>query len=140
MDTVLKIEKDTRELQRAEQEMLKLPFAKKCDQETLDELYTILEEILLNIINYGFTDQGNTKEDITLIFRVEEDLLTMIFRDNGRPFNPLSKLRTEAERDEFNLEMHIGGWGINMVRDFSEHLDYKREGEFNIFTVQKKIN
>ncbi|MCC6549418.1 MAG: ATP-binding protein [Ignavibacteriaceae bacterium] len=139
-ETVLQINKDPKELPRAEQEMLKLPFAQNCDQETLDEIYTILEELLLNIINYGFKEAPKSIEDISVIFREDGNTLTIIFRDNGAPFNPLTKLRDENERDEFNLEMNIGGWGINMVRDFSEQLDYKREGEFNIFTVTKKIN
>ncbi|GMU85714.1 MAG: hypothetical protein AMXMBFR48_09560 [Ignavibacteriales bacterium] len=136
----IQIDKDPKELHRVEHEMLKLPFAQNCEREILDEIYTILEEMLLNIINYGFKGAESKKHDISVIFRQEGDTLTLIFKDNGAPFNPLTKLRTDTERDEFNLQMNIGGWGINMVRDFSEHLDYKRDGEFNIFTVTKKIN
>lgn len=139
-ETVIRINKDRNEVQRTEQEMLKLPFTRNCDQETLDEIYTILEEMLLNIINYGFKGLQEKEPEISVTFRETGERLTIIFRDNGIPFNPLSKLRNDTERDEFNLEMNIGGWGINMVRDFSEQLDYNREGDFNIFTVTKKIN
>lgn len=134
------IEKDLQELKRIDSEMNNLTMLSGCDPVTMHEIYTIVEELLVNIINYGFIgEDAATKPDIKLTAIFEGDYLTLEFRDNGRPFNPLSRLRSRTQADEYNQTFSIGGWGINMVKDFSEKIDYCHENGFNIFTVRKKI-
>ncbi len=117
------------------------PMLADCDTVTMHEIYTIIEEILVNIINYGFIGEDEQKQpDIRLKAECEGGYLTLEFTDNGRPFNPLSRLRSKTQADEYNQTFSVGGWGINMVRDFAEKIDYKHENGINIFTVRKKLN
>lgn len=139
-EVTFQIAKDLSELERIDAEMNQLSMLSGCDTLTRDEIYTIIEEILVNVINYGFIGEDEQKEpDIRLKAECEEGYLTLEFRDNGRPFNPLSRLRSKTQADEYNQTYSVGGWGINMVRDFAEKIEYNHDNGINIFRVRKKI-
>ena len=96
-------------------------------------LELIIEELFLNICNYAYEDEG----DILIQCFVEDKTLrtTIIFIDNGIPFNPLEK-----EEAYLNLnadEREIGGLGLTIVRKYADELEYKYENNQNILTVTK---
>ena len=96
-------------------------------------LELIIEELFLNICNYAYEDEG----DVLIQCFVEDKPLrtTIIFIDNGIPFNPLEK-----EEAYLNLnadEREIGGLGLTIVRKYADELEYKYENNQNILTVTK---
>jgi len=96
-------------------------------------LLVSIEEILTNIIKYGFDEQG--VHPIHIKFRLVLENVEMEFEDRGREFNPL-------EVDEPNLETAIedrqlGGLGIHLVKKMVDVAEYRREGDRNILLLRK---
>jgi anti-sigma regulatory factor (Ser/Thr protein kinase) len=96
-------------------------------------LLVSIEEILTNIIKYGFDEQG--VHPIHITFRLVLENVEMEFEDRGREFNPL-------EVEEPNLETAIedrqlGGLGIHLVKKMVDVAQYRREGDRNILLLRK---
>ncbi len=93
----------------------------------------VLEEVGLNIINYGRTDDLHEIE-ITLIS--EPESITIEIVDNGRPFDP-RKDAPEPDVEAGVAERPIGGLGVYLVRTMMDELHYRREGGRNYLTLVK---
>ncbi len=92
----------------------------------------VFEEIVTNVIRYGFDDSGT--HIIHAAARVGDDDLTLSFRDDGRPFDP----RTARELAPTNslAQASIGGRGLMLVRAAASGIDYERTTEgYNHLTV-----
>ena len=94
----------------------------------------ILEELYSNSINYGNSKvvQININLDIKL------NLLTIIYEDNGTPFNPLS-VQTNIDSSVSVQESKIGGLGIHLVKNMTDTQHYKRYDNKNQLTLEKKL-
>ena len=93
----------------------------------------ITEEVLANIIAYGYDD--GEEHCIQLSAVVNNGLLRLEFKDNGKAFNPLAAPLPDLERPV--EDRPIGGLGIYMVRVLAEKTTYTREAEENVLTVEK---
>ncbi len=100
----------------------------------MHDLNLALEEILTNIISYGYTDK--LEHDIKVRLRVEPGEIGIEVEDDGQPFNPLEA--PEADTTKPLEERAIGGLGIHLVRKLMDGLEYKRQGDRNFLTVKKK--
>lgn len=99
-------------------------------------LLVSIEEILTNIIKYGFDEQG--VHPIHITFRCVEEHIEMEFEDRGREFNPL-----ETEEPDFDTpvaERQLGGLGIHLVKKMMDVTKYRREGDRNILLLRKSKN
>ena len=100
----------------------------------LFETNVAIEELLTNIISYGYADEQ--AHDITLRLSDATTELTVEMEDDGRPFNPL-----EQSAPDVTLpleERKVGGLGIHLVRQFMTDLVYQRtEGENRILLKKK---
>lgn len=96
-------------------------------------LLVSIEEILTNIIKYGFDEQG--VHPIHITFRSVDEHIEMEFEDRGREFNPL-----ETEEPDFDTpvaERQLGGLGIHLVKKMMDETKYRREGDRNILLLRK---
>jgi anti-sigma regulatory factor (Ser/Thr protein kinase) len=93
----------------------------------------VLEEVGLNIINHGRTDDLHEIE-ITVTSKPES--LTIEIVDNGLPFDP-RKDAPEPDVDAGVAERPIGGLGVYLVRTMMDELRYRREGDRNYLTLVK---
>lgn len=101
------------------------------DFETRNEIELVTEEILLNIIEYGYPE---TPGDIEIRCHITTDRkLVMEIADWGIPFDPryVPKPNTALPLEE----REIGGWGIWIVRNLTDELHYRRENGKNILTL-----
>ena len=99
-------------------------------------LLVSIEEILTNIIKYGFDEQG--VHPIHITFRCVEEHIEMEFEDRGREFNPL-----ETEEPDFDTpvaERQLGCLGIHLVKKMMDETKYRREGDRNILLLRKSKN
>ena len=90
-----------------------------------------LEELGINIMNYG-----ETAEEILVSLASDEDSITIMISDAGKPFNPL----TEGPEPDITQELDdrpIGGLGVYLVRTLMDELHYRREGDRNHLTLVK---
>ena len=96
-------------------------------------LLVSIEEILTNIIKYGFDEEGIHPIHIT--FRHSQGQIEMEFEDRGREFNPLEI--GEPDLDSPIENRQLGGLGIHLVRQMMDEAKYRREGDRNILMLRK---
>lgn len=94
----------------------------------------ILEEVLLNIINYAYPDQqegliqaGCKAENSSFIIRII---------DRGLPFDPSA--RPDPDTSLSIEERQIGGLGIYLVRQLSHDVSYQRVQDRNHLEIVLK--
>ncbi|MDQ7781516.1 MAG: ATP-binding protein [Desulfomonilaceae bacterium] len=91
----------------------------------------VLEEILTNIVKYGFDDDHVHDVEVTLI--LDPDEISIEFEDRGKQFDPLSV--SPPPLDESLMDMEPGGRGIHLVRTMANSMTYRRDRDKNILTV-----
>lgn len=94
-----------------------------------------LEEVVTNVIKYGFPDAA--PHVIDLRFDLENDQLTVEVEDDGRAFNPLEK--SDPNLDLELEERPIGGLGIFLVKQMMDSVEYRRIKDHNLLVLRKKI-
>ena len=91
------------------------------------------DELLNNIISYGYKDQDVHEIDIEIELRGER--LIIIICDDGIPFNPFKK---DPPDTMLNIEERmIGGLGIHLVKNLMDECKYERQTNKNIITLIK---
>ena len=90
-----------------------------------------LEEIVTNIVKYGYDTPGTYQIEVSL--RLDAEELTLGITDNGHEFNPLlhQKKPTPARVED----MEIGGLGLDLLKKFFDRMDYRREAGRNILEL-----
>ena len=96
-------------------------------------LLVSIEEILTNIIKYGFDEQG--VHPIHITFRNDSGAIEMEFEDRGREFNPLEV--GEPDLDTPIEDRQLGGLGIHLVKNMVDVAQYRRVGDLNILLLRK---
>jgi len=92
-----------------------------------------LEELLTNIISYGFLDASEHIIEVEIC--IKETKIEIDIIDGGTPFNPLEKAPPAING---NLqERTIGGLGIYLVKQKIDHIEYRRSCEKNIVKLIK---
>jgi sigma-B regulation protein RsbU (phosphoserine phosphatase) len=94
-----------------------------------------VEEILTNIISYGYTD-NREEHEIKVSVSVQPGEVRVDVEDDGQPFNPLEA--PEPDTTKPLEERTVGGLGILLVRQLMDGLDYKRQGDRNLLSIKKK--
>ncbi len=98
-------------------------------------LNLVLEELVTNIIFYGYEDAGEHKILIHLSF--EDTILEVRIEDDAKEFNPL--LHAEPDVNAPIEEREIGGLGIHFVRKIMDDMTYERLANKNVLILKKKI-
>ncbi len=101
----------------------------------INQVNMAIEEIVINIIAYGYRDKKEHRIDVHM--RVEDDDLLLMIEDDGRPFDP-----TVVPTPDINKpieEREIGGLGVHLVRSLMEELEYRREKGKNVLIMRKKL-
>lgn len=97
-----------------------------------------LEELALNIVNYGYDDADRETARGAEIEIVSDDSgVTIEIVDDGRPFDPFSE--APPPDLESGLESRpIGGLGVHLVKTMMDETAYRREGGLNRLTLIKR--
>ncbi len=98
-------------------------------------LKLILEEIVVNIISYGYEDQN--EHEIEVHFQKEGDRLSLSVKDDAKAFNPLDAPPPELDKPFDDREP--GGLGIYLVRNYTKNIEYRREGNLNILEMEMDV-
>jgi sigma-B regulation protein RsbU (phosphoserine phosphatase) len=105
-----------------------LTFADTCEQRlalTDDQSYLLrmaIEEIGTNTIKYGYADAPGV---IQLACTRSDNLLTIVIRDHGRPFDP--RVTPDPDLAGDVEDRQVGGLGVFFVREFADTLDYRHD-------------
>jgi len=101
------------------------------DESKLYMIDLLIEEIVVNIINYGFKEAEEGFINV-MVDTANEDLVVEI-SDNGIPFSPLDQ---KAPDLSINIEnRHPGGLGIFLVKQIAKDIEYVRKNNNNILRL-----
>ena len=95
-----------------------------------------MEEIFVNIISYGFSDNNEHFIQVEVIH--DNGTLTMKFVDDGVPFNPL----LEAEEPDLNSPLEdrkAGGLGLHLTKCLMNEIKYDRRENKNVLIMKKVL-
>lgn len=91
-----------------------------------------VDEIFTNIVNYS----GATEAEV--LCTVEGGLVSLIFIDNGKAYNPL--LQTDPDITLSAEQREEGGLGIFMARKSMDDMIYEYKNGKNVLTLKKNWN
>ena len=97
-------------------------------KDSLNKIELASEEALVNIIKHGFI---NKKGIIKIICEFKENGFKIILQDNGISFNPVLYHSEYPYMDEAG----IGGWGIKLILNAMDAVEYSRDNDFNSLTL-----
>src|SRR5215470_934870 len=92
--------------------------------EVIVALNVSLDEILNNIISYGYESEG--RHDIAVRLELRGGIVEVVVEDDGKAFDPLA-VATPRPRSE----TEVGGVGLHFVRSLMDQLEYSRRGPIN---------
>ena len=95
------------------------------------KLMVAVDEIYSNIVLYSGASEAQVQ------IEKEANVLSIVFRDNGKPYNPL-----EAKEPDITASVEdrpIGGLGIFMVRKLMDSVEYKHKDGQNVLTLKMKV-
>ncbi|MCF7790640.1 MAG: ATP-binding protein [Victivallales bacterium] len=105
------------------------------DKAAIADLILAVEEVLVNIISYAYTDQCKSGY-MEVRYKNNNSSYSITFLDTGKKFDPTAV--SEPDTSIPINQRRMGGMGIHIVRNIVDNLQYKREGGKNIFTIEKK--
>jgi anti-sigma regulatory factor (Ser/Thr protein kinase) len=94
-----------------------------------------LDEVVTNVISYGYDDRDEHHIDVTL--RSGQGMIEITVVDDGKPFNPLEFMTPDLKCPID--ERPIGGLGIYLVKTYMNELEYKRVGVKNCLIMRKRF-
>lgn len=130
-----RLKNELEEIQNLAQAIENFGAANNVPEQVIFQVNLSLDELLTNTISYGFKE-GEEHEIIVGLYLNNKTLVIEI-RDDGMPFNPLQHEEPDISQDI--EERPIGGLGIHLVRNMMDHLEYKREANFNVLIMKKNI-
>src|SRR5205085_416106 len=116
----LRIANDISEIERVAEWVDDFGAKNRLANEVIIAFNVSLDEIINNIISYGYEDSG--PHDIVLRLELQEGSIEAVIEDDGRPFNPLL-----VPTPDLTVQPRpIGGVGLHFVRNLMDHLEYAR--------------
>jgi serine/threonine-protein kinase RsbW len=132
---VLELKNQLSELTRVSQAVAEFQRRHQLPSKVAFDLQVALEEIVTNVIAYGFED--NNEHHIRLSLSLEPSELKAEVEDDGKPFNPLEAPSPDPEQPL--AERAVGGLGIHLVRQLMDDIIYQRRGGRNVLVMKKQV-
>lgn len=104
-------------------------------EHVLFALTLALEEILMNVISYGYRDTAD--HEIVVRIKLYDSMVRLEVEDDGVPFNLLEA--PEPDVSQSLEDRPIGGLGIHLTRKMMDNVEYHRMGLKNLVVMHKQI-
>jgi serine/threonine-protein kinase RsbW len=104
-------------------------------QSAVNDLNVALDEVITNVISYGYTDAADHAIEVALSYDGTD--VTVIVTDDGKPFDPL-----QAPPPKLGASLktrRVGGLGIHFVRSLMDQCSYSRSNGRNELTLRKRV-
>jgi anti-sigma regulatory factor (Ser/Thr protein kinase) len=131
----LKLKNDLSEINRLCRNLEQFGEELGLSQKTVFEICLAMEELVTNIISYGFADDA--VHWIKLAISHEDENIIMRLEDDGIPFNPL--MASEPDCDCPIDQRKIGKLGIHLTKKYMDDMVYERYGDKNVLTLRKNL-
>ena len=105
--------------------------AAKCGftEERSNEIQVAAEESFVNIVRHAYDGDG----DCWVECRADGDTVVLTMIDSGVAFDPVAAAAPNT--DGAVADRPIGGLGILLVKQFTDELSYRREGDTNVLVL-----
>ncbi|MBN2017904.1 MAG: ATP-binding protein [Candidatus Cloacimonetes bacterium] len=131
---IVKIKNSLPEIARVTEEFENFAEEKELSQRIVYDVSLCLDELITNIVSYGFHDKK--VHTIEIQFHLKEKEIKLVFIDDGFPFDPVQK--EDPEHLQHSVEERpIGGLGIYLVKKLMDIVKYRRVEDKNILTLTK---
>jgi sigma-B regulation protein RsbU (phosphoserine phosphatase) len=97
----------------------------------ISEAELVAEELLTNVVKAA---RSGASVQISMACEVTADEVVMTVRDDGAPFNPLTRARPDLDADIANRE--VGGLGIHMVQELAKACCYQHSSGCNELEIR----
>ena len=107
----------------------------KLTEKTVHDIQMALDELLTNIVNYGYEDSDEHKIDVR--FGINDDAVRVEIIDDSKPYNILEK-----ENPDISLSVEdkpIGGLGIFLIKKLMSNVDYYTKEGKNHLVMTKEL-
>ena len=105
------------------------------EQGVVRSLNVVFDELLNNVISYGFDDDPAHFIEVRL--QASPERLKVTVTDDGIPFNPLMQATPDTSLSI--EERAVGGLGIHIVKNLMDEVDYHRSVDRNVMTLIKRL-
>jgi len=123
------------ELNKLAEELQNFSSENNLSNEVLFDINLALDELVTNIISYGFDDDDEHLIFITI--SKNGSSIEILLEDEGKEFNPLEQETPDLDKPIEDRE--IGGLGIYFVKKKMNEISYNRNGIKNILKLVKNI-
>lgn len=131
----LSVRNDLAEIPRVAEAVEQFLEAAGTDGLVVFKINLCLDELLTNVIKYGFADDAEHVIDLRLA--VADGVLDIELEDDASAFNPLDRPPPDLESGVEVRE--VGGLGIHFVREIMDRVAYRRAGERNLLTMRRAL-
>lgn len=138
MRLALRMRADLDEFAKLQQIIGKFAETQSWSAELVYQIELVLEEICVNVVNYGFDAAETETHEMEVLVDSASDSVTIEVADNGRAFDPLHEA-PEPDLDASVDERRVGGLGVFLVKTLMDDLAYRRENGRNRLTASKRI-
>jgi len=98
-----------------------------------------LDELLSNIVAYGFVGRERGGGEITVAVELQADRVSVTLTDDGRPFDPFTAASAAPDPALPVEERPVGGLGIQLVRRMMDEVGYERRADRNVVVLAKRL-
>lgn len=113
-----------------------LQDAHRLPEEVVFDIRVVLDELISNIIKYGYSD--NLVHDIHVTLSADEAAVRISIKDDGGAFDPFAVPDPDLT---LPLEQRpVGGLGLHFVRKLMDTVEYKRDKNYNYLFLKKNFS
>jgi anti-sigma regulatory factor (Ser/Thr protein kinase) len=104
-------------------------------EKTIFGLALALEECGSNIVNHAL--QSDAQKQFQVVIEHTNREFVIELRDGGPEFDPTAAIARKPQAEDDDLP---GGWGIQLVRRYTDEIRYAREGNENVLRLIKRVS
>jgi len=104
------------------------------DEEKVFQLLLIMDEVLTNIMKYGY---GDREGEIRIRVTCRDQTVEMVIEDDAPPFDPLTYPPVDMEKHL--REGHTHGLGIHVLRLYADECAYQPLSHGNRLVIRKTV-
>ena len=135
----LRLNNDFKSLETLNSFILQISRDHNVSQDILSRVKLSLEELIVNIISYGYEDtHPHTFELKAHVNKTKnKNKITFFLKSGGKPFNPLI---FQPPKKTANIETaSVGGFGILLAKTFMDSIAYTYEEGLNQLILTKNL-
>ena len=106
------------------------------NEDSVNDIELCADEAVTNVVEHAY--QYDPKKVFTVELVMEKEVLRIIVRDQGKPFDP--RAQGQVDLEQHINERRTGGLGRFLIGSFMDSVDYQRENNENVLTMTKKLS